>query len=91
MAQKERKYPQRMCVSCREMRDKRDLLRVVRTPENQVNIDTTGKASGRGAYICNSASCFNKARKSKALERALNVSVNDEFYTLLENMLKKDE
>ena len=65
--QKPRKIPQRMCVGCREKRDKKDLLRVVRTPEGQLVLDATGKKSGRGAYVCRDAQCLKKARKSRAV------------------------
>ena len=64
--QKPRKIPQRMCVGCREKRDKKDLLRVVRTPEGQLVLDATGKKSGRGAYVCRDPQCLKKARKSRA-------------------------
>lgn len=73
-----------MCVGCREMKEKRELLRIVRTPERSGEIDPTGKKSGRGAYICNDPACLKKARKSRALERALNVSLGEEVYLRLE-------
>jgi len=66
-----RKIPQRMCVGCQEMRPKRELIRVVRTPEDTVEIAQTGKRSGRGAYICPSMECLDKALKGKRLEKAL--------------------
>ena len=62
--------PQRMCIVCREMKDKRDLIRVVRFKDGEVNIDLSGKANGRGAYLCKSEDCLNQARKKKSLERA---------------------
>ena len=67
---KQKKVPLRMCVSCRTMFPKRDLIRVVRT-EDEILLDATGKAAGRGAYICGQPACLEKARKSRALERAL--------------------
>lgn len=79
-----KKTPLRMCVGCREMKEKRELLRIVRTPERSGEIDPTGKKSGRGAYICNDPACLKKARKSRALERALNVSLGEEVYLRLE-------
>ena len=82
--QKPRKIPQRMCVGCREKRDKKDLLRVVRTPEGQLVLDATGKKSGRGAYVCRDPQCLKKARKSRALDRMLEVSIPDEVYEALE-------
>ena len=82
--QKPRKIPQRMCVGCREKRDKKDLLRVVRTPEGQLVLDTTGKKSGRGAYVCRNPECLRKARKSRALERAFETAIPAEVYDALE-------
>lgn len=66
-----RKVPQRMCVGCREMKNKRDLVRVVKTPEDSVLLDTTGKKSGRGAYVCPSQECLSLAVKHKSLQKAL--------------------
>ena len=80
----------RMCVGCREMKEKRDLIRVVRTAEHGGEIDLTGKKSGRGAYLCNDPACLKKARKSKSLERALNVSLSDEVYLRLEEEMRHD-
>jgi len=82
-----RKIPLRMCVGCRGRDDKRNLLRVVRTPEHQVVIDPTGKRAGRGAYICPRVECLRKAVKSKALERALGVSLTAEVLAALEDSL----
>ena len=66
---KPKKIPQRQCVGCRTMRDKRDLLRIVKAPDGTISLDTTGKKSGRGAYVCHDPECLKKARKSRALER----------------------
>ena len=85
--QKPRKIPQRMCVGCREKRDKKDLLRVVRTPEGQLVLDATGKKSGRGAYVCPDPECLKKARKSRALERAFDTAIPAEFYDALEGQM----
>lgn len=82
-----RKTPLRMCVGCREQKDKRMLLRVVRTPEGEVIFDPTGKKSGRGAYICPQKECFKKAIKNKSLERSLNVKLSDEVIKTLEGQL----
>ena len=81
---KPRKIPMRMCVGCREMKPKKELLRVVRTPENEVLIDPTGKKSGRGAYICPSAACLAKARKQRQLERTFECAVDAAAYDALE-------
>ena len=76
---KVKKVPQRMCVGCQEMKPKRELIRVVRTPEESVEIDHTGKRSGRGAYICASIECLEKAIKGKRLERALKQAIAPEI------------
>ncbi len=81
---KTRKIPMRMCVGCREMKPKRELTRVVKPQEGDAHIDLKGKAPGRGAYVCACVECFRKARKSKALERALECSISDEVFTQLE-------
>ncbi len=80
----EKKTPMRMCVACRQMMPKRQLLRVVRTPENDIRPDPTGKLSGRGAYLCKSAQCLERAKKTRALDRALEHKVGDEVFTLIE-------
>ena len=79
-----KKIPQRMCVACRQPQDKRQLLRVVRSPQGQVSLDLSGKASGRGAYICDSDACLQKARKSRALERVLQVKTEDTLWQQLQ-------
>ncbi len=73
-----KKIPQRMCVGCRVMKPKKELLRVVRTPEDEILIDFTGKKSGRGAYVCADEVCLNKAIKQKQLERALERAISPE-------------
>jgi len=78
-----KKIPMRMCVSCREMRPKKELTRVVRTPEGTVLIDPTGRANGRGAYLCLKTACLDKAIKSRALERALETGIPQETYEAL--------
>ena len=88
--QKPRKIPQRMCVGCREKRDKKDLLRVVKSPEGDVSLDFVGKKPGRGAYVCRDAQCLKKARKSRALDRMLEVSIPDEVYEALERQMETE-
>ncbi len=78
-----KKIPQRMCVGCREMKDKRSLMRIVRNPEGEILIDETGKKSGRGAYLCSSVQCLEKARKSRSLERAFAMKIPKEIYEAL--------
>ncbi|CAM3893143.1 YlxR family protein [Cohnella lubricantis] len=81
---KTRKIPQRKCVACQEMMPKKELIRIVRSPEGDIQIDLTGKRSGRGAYLCGKTSCFKLAKKSKAFERALKVPVSSDIYDRLE-------
>ncbi|MBP2654908.1 MAG: hypothetical protein H6Q73_2477 [Firmicutes bacterium] len=77
---KMKKIPQRMCVGCQTMKNKKELLRVVRSPEGIVSIDLTGKKSGRGAYVCNNEQCLTKAVKEKRLERALHHAIDSLVY-----------
>ena len=81
---KTRKIPMRMCVGCREMKPKRELTRVVKPQEGDAHIDLRGKAPGRGAYVCADVECFRKARKSRALERALECTISAEVFEQLE-------
>ena len=82
--QKVKKIPQRQCVGCREMRDKRELIRVVKSPEGEISLDFKGKKPGRGAYLCPDPECLKRARKSRALERALETAITPELYDELE-------
>ena len=91
MAVKPRKIPQRQGVGCREMKDKKELLRVVRTPEGEILLDGRGKVSGRGAYVCSDVACLKKARKSKALERALETAIPETVYDALEAQMEGGE
>ena len=87
METKKKKIPERRCVGCGETKEKKSLIRVLRTPEGEVVLDVTGKKSGRGAYICHSLSCFKKARKSKRLDANLNIEIPEEIYEKLETEL----
>lgn len=88
----QKKIPMRQCTGCREMKPKKELIRVVRTPEEKIELDTRGKASGRGAYVCRSLECLQRAIKTRALERAFSVKIPDEIYAqLLEQMEAADE
>lgn len=80
----------RMCVGCREMKPKRELLRVVRSPEDAISLDRTGKKPGRGAYICPNAACLAKAVKTRQLERALEHPVAPEVFEALSASLEGD-
>ena len=82
--QKVRKIPQRQCVGCREMKDKKSLIRVVKSPEDCISLDFTGKKPGRGAYVGHNADCLKRARKSRALERAFELQIPDKVYDDLE-------
>ena len=84
----QKKIPQRQCMGCRERMEKRELIRVVRTPEGNVQLDFSGKLNGRGAYICPKADCLKKAQKSKALDRSLEVSIPEEVYARLEREIE---
>ena len=79
----QKKIPQRQCMGCRERKAKRDMIRVVRTTEGSVMLDFSGKLNGRGAYVCPKAECLQKAQKSKALERSLEVAIPQEVYERL--------
>ena len=76
---KPKKIPMRMCVGCREMKEKRKLIRIVRTPEGETVLDSTGKRSGRGAYICRQVECLRRAIRQKQLERQLEITLTPEI------------
>ncbi|WP_297631365.1 YlxR family protein [uncultured Clostridium sp.] len=80
---KVKKVPLRMCTGCSEMKPKKELIRVVRSKEGEVSIDLTGKKAGRGAYVCRSEECLNKAYKTKRLSRNLEVAISEEIYNKL--------
>lgn len=73
----------RMCIVCREHSDKKELLRIVKNKDGQIFVDKTGKANGRGAYICKSKECLNKLKKSRGLNRAFKCEVNDDVYNMI--------
>lgn len=84
---KVRKTPMRMCSGCGESKPKKELVRVVRSPEGEISMDLTGKKPGRGAYLCRCADCLKKARKSKRIDRSLETSIPSEVYDALEEEL----
>lgn len=86
----QKKIPQRQCMGCRERKAKRELIRVVRSPEGSVNLDFGGKAPGRGAYICPNAECLKKALRSKALDRSLEVTIPEEVYERLAKEMERN-
>ena len=79
-----KKIPMRQCVGCREMKEKKSLIRVVKSPEGEVSLDFKGKLPGRGAYVCPDPECLKKARKSRALERAFETAIPPEVYDAME-------
>ncbi len=80
---------QRMCIACRQMFDKKDLIRVVKNKEGQIFVDKSGKANGRGAYICSNKSCFEKLKKQKILNKAFKCMVDEQVYKQLEEEIAK--
>ena len=84
----QKKIPQRQCMGCRERKEKRQLIRVVRQPDGNVLLDVSGKVSGRGAYLCPDPACLAKARKAKSLERNLEVPIPDDVYARLEKEME---
>ncbi|MCQ2477597.1 MAG: YlxR family protein [Clostridia bacterium] len=88
---KDKKIPQRMCIGCRKMFDKRDLIRVVRSSDGKVTVDITGKQNGRGAYICKEKACFERIKKTGALNRALDTTVDSAVYDEIEKGLNTFE
>lgn len=86
-----KKIPMRQCVGCREMKPKKELIRVVKSPEGEVFLDFKGKKPGRGAYVCPDGACLKKARKAKALERAFSAPMPDEVYEALEQQMREGD
>ncbi|MBR3171007.1 MAG: YlxR family protein [Lachnospiraceae bacterium] len=84
-----KKKPQRTCLGCREVRNKNELVRIVRTPEGEVIVDAKGRANGRGAYICSNTECLKKAVRTRALERALKVEIPEAIFESLARDIEK--
>ena len=84
----EKKRPMRQCLGCREMKPKKELIRVVRSPEGEISLDFKGKASGRGAYVCPDPRCLKKAIKARALERSFSAQIPQEIYERLESQME---
>jgi len=85
-----KKIPMRMCTGCGEMKPKRELVRVVKSPEGEISLDLTGKKPGRGAYVCHDVECLKKARKARRLERVFSSQIPDEVYDMMEKELATD-
>ncbi|MBR6835242.1 MAG: YlxR family protein [Oscillospiraceae bacterium] len=83
-----KKIPERMCCGCSEMKPKKELIRIVRTAENEVKLDFTGRLNGRGAYICPDKECLAKARKSGRIARSFGCEISDELYKECEDELQ---
>ena len=88
---KPRKIPMRQCLGCNEHKPKIELIRILRTPEGEITLDTTGKKSGRGAYICKNPACLKKLRKNRRAESNLGVSIPEEVWDQLEAALAEEE
>lgn len=86
-----KKVPMRQCVGCHNMVSKREMIRVIKTSDGQIVLDVTGKKNGRGAYICNSRECLEKAIKSRSLERSLKAAIPSEIYDSLKEELDNIE
>ena len=86
----EKKRPQRKCIGCGEMKDKRELVRIVRSPEGEVSLDLTGRKNGRGAYVCRDLTCLQKARKARRAERSLSCDIPEEVYDRMEEELRQN-
>ena len=84
-----KKIPMRMCVGCRQMKEKKEMIRMLRTPENEICIDTTGKKNGRGAYICRNPQCLQMAVRNHGLERSFKMSIPKETAESLEKEMEQ--
>ena len=87
----QKKIPMRQCLGCREMKPKKELIRVVRSPEGEISLDCRGKANGRGAYVCPNGDCLKKAVKARALERAFSCRIPQEVYDALDAQMERGE
>ncbi len=85
-----KKIPMRQCVGCGEMKNKREMMRVLKPAEGPIVLDMTGKKNGRGAYLCMTMECLRKARKNRGLERSLKIAIPDELYENLEREFEED-
>ena len=88
---KQKKIPMRKCTGCGIQKPKKELVRVVKTPDGEILLDLIGKASGRGAYICNNADCLQKAKKSKRIDRTFEMKIPEEIYNQMEAQIGKDD
>ena len=84
-----KKFPQRQCIGCGEMKNKKEMIRILKTPEGEFVVDATGRKNGRGAYICPSMACFEKAVKSRGLERSFKMAIPKEVYESLKKEMEQ--
>ena len=84
-----KKFPQRQCIGCGEMKNKKEMIRILKTPEGEFVVDATGRKNGRGAYICPAMDCFKKAVKGKGLERSFKMAIPKEVYETLEKEMEQ--
>ncbi len=85
-----KKTPMRQCIGCGEMKSKREMMRVLKTAQGSIELDTTGRKNGRGAYLCMEKECLVKAGKNKGLERSFKMNIPDEIYEKLEKEFEED-
>lgn len=88
---KPKKIPMRMCLGCGEMKPKKELIRAVKSPEGEISLDFTGKKAGRGAYICRSEECFEKARKGRRLEKSFSCRIEESVYEVMADELRAEQ
>lgn len=86
---KTQKIPMRMCLGCNEMKPKKELMRVVKSPEGEISLDFTGKKNGRGAYLCKSSQCFENARKTRRFEKSFSCRIDESVYEVMADELRK--
>lgn len=86
-----KKVPLRQCVGCGEMKSKKEMVRIIKTAEEEILMDTTGKKNGRGAYICRNSACLTQARKTRGLERSLKSAISEEIYESLQKEMEAFE
>lgn len=85
----QKKIPMRMCIGCGENKPKKELIRIVKSPDGEISLDTTGKKSGRGAYICQNQACFQQAMKAHRLEKNFSCKISAEIYEVMQNALSE--
>lgn len=88
---KQKKIPLRRCNGCNEQKPKKELIRIVKSPDGEISLDLTGKKSGRGAYICNDLECLRKAGKSRRIDKTFEMTIPDEVYKSLEEQIKAND